>query len=123
MRDACPALRCGTCFTDSAGSYIAKTSPHTHLINLLHGFPRPYLGGSRRLPASHSAYFVAPWWRSRSLRRRVVAEKAADGSALAGGLMKQDGKLNFVVVIANGDRLKEVMLEPPRVGRGRTNRH
>jgi uncharacterized membrane protein YkoI len=43
-----------------------------------------------------------------------IAEKAAEGSALAGGLMKQDGKLNFVVLIANGDRLKEVMLEPPR---------
>ena len=27
--------------------------------------------------------------------------------------MKQDGKLNFVVVIASGDRLKEVMLEAP----------
>ena len=37
--------------------------------------------------------------------------------------MKQDGKLNFVVVIANGDRLKEVMLEPLRVGRQGANRH
>ena len=46
-----------------------------------------------------------------------IAEKAAEGSALAGGLMKQEGKLNFVVVIASGDRLKEVTLEPPRVGR------
>jgi uncharacterized membrane protein YkoI len=45
-----------------------------------------------------------------------IAEKAAEGSALAGGLMKQDGQLNFVVVIANGDRLKEVMLEPPKQG-------
>ena len=52
-----------------------------------------------------------------------IAEKAAAGSALAGGLIKQDGKLNFVVVIASGDRLKEVMLEPPRVGRQGTNRH
>ena len=46
-----------------------------------------------------------------------IAEKAAEGSALAGGLMNQDGKLNFVVVIASGDRLKEVMLEPPIVGK------
>ncbi|WP_338695750.1 hypothetical protein V5279_05725 [Bradyrhizobium sp. 26S5] len=46
-----------------------------------------------------------------------IAEKAADGSALAGGLMKQDGKLNFVVVIASGDHLKEVMLERPRGGK------
>ena len=52
-----------------------------------------------------------------------IAEKAAAGSALAGGLMKQDGKLNFVVVIASSDGLKEVVLEPPRVGRqGATNR-
>jgi uncharacterized membrane protein YkoI len=52
-----------------------------------------------------------------------IAEKAAEGSALAGGLMMQDGKLNFVVLIANGDRLKEVMLEPPRVGREKSARH
>jgi len=51
-----------------------------------------------------------------------IAEKAAGESALAGGLMKQDGKLNFVVVIASGDRLKEVMLEPPRVGREKSAR-
>jgi uncharacterized membrane protein YkoI len=52
-----------------------------------------------------------------------IAEKAAAGSALAGGLMKQDGKLNFVVVIASDDRLKEVMLEPLRVGREKSARH
>lgn len=46
-----------------------------------------------------------------------IAEKAAAGSALAGGLMNQDGKLNFVVVNASGDRLKKVTLEPPRVGK------
>ena len=50
-----------------------------------------------------------------------IAEKAAEGSALAGGLTKQDGKLNFVVVIASGDHLKEVVLEPPRVGRQGAN--
>ena len=46
-----------------------------------------------------------------------VAEKAASGKAVGGGLMKQDGKLNFVVVIVSGDSLKQVMLEPPRVDR------
>ncbi|WP_342711839.1 PepSY domain-containing protein [Bradyrhizobium sp. B124] len=51
-----------------------------------------------------------------------IAEKAAAGSALAGGLVKQDGKLNFVVVVASGDRLKEVMLEPPRVGKEKSAR-
>jgi len=46
-----------------------------------------------------------------------VAENAASGTALGGGLMQQDGKLNFVVVVASGDDLKEVMLEPPGVHR------
>jgi uncharacterized membrane protein YkoI len=45
-----------------------------------------------------------------------VAEKAASGTALGGSLMKQNGKLNFVVVIVSGNDLKEVMLEPPGVG-------
>lgn len=52
-----------------------------------------------------------------------IAEKAAEGSALAGGLKKQDGKTNFVVIIANGDRLKEVVLEPPEVGKEKSARH
>jgi hypothetical protein len=36
---------------------------------------------------------------------------------------KQEDKLNFVVVIANGDHLKEVMLEPPSADRQGANRH
>ncbi|UVO31349.1 PepSY domain-containing protein [Bradyrhizobium arachidis] len=60
---------------------------------------------------------IALKWIKQELADAVrVAEKAADGSALAGGLVKQDGKLNFVIVVASGDRLKEVMLEPPKVG-------
>ena len=51
-----------------------------------------------------------------------IAEKTAAGSAIAGGLMKQDGKLNFVVIIASDDCLKEVMLEPPRVGKEKSAR-
>lgn len=51
-----------------------------------------------------------------------IAEKSAEGSAVAGGLIKQDGKLNFVVVVASDDRLKEVILEPPGVGRHGANR-
>jgi uncharacterized membrane protein YkoI len=67
---------------------------------------------------------IALKWIKRELSDAVrVAEKAAAGNALAGGLMKQDGKLNFVVVVASGGRLKEVMLEPPRVGRQRSTRH
>ncbi|MCC8956205.1 PepSY domain-containing protein [Bradyrhizobium sp. Pear77] len=52
-----------------------------------------------------------------------IAEQAAAGSALAGGLVKQDDKLNFVVVIASGDRLKEVTLEPPKVARRGSAHH
>jgi uncharacterized membrane protein YkoI len=46
-----------------------------------------------------------------------VAEKATSGKALGGGLLQQDGRLNFVIVVASGDDLKEVMLEPPKAGR------
>ena len=46
-----------------------------------------------------------------------IAEKAAIGKAFGGGLMNEGGKLKFVVVIVSGDRVKEVMLEPPRAGR------
>ena len=52
-----------------------------------------------------------------------IAEKAAAGSALAGGLIKQDGKVNFVIVIASGDSLKEVILEPPKFRSQGANRH
>ena len=45
-----------------------------------------------------------------------IAENAAEGSALAGGLKKQDGKTNFVVIIANGDRLKEVSARAAQSG-------
>lgn len=64
------------------------------------------------------ANIIALKWIKQELSDAVqVAEKAAAGNALAGGLMKQDGKLNFVVVVASGDSLKEVTLEPPKVGR------
>jgi Peptidase propeptide and YPEB domain len=46
-----------------------------------------------------------------------VAEKATSGKAMGGGLVKQNGRLNFVVVVLSGERLKEVMLEPPTTRR------
>jgi uncharacterized membrane protein YkoI len=71
----------------------------------------------KELDRADLANIIALKWIKQELSEAVrVAEKAAEGNALAGGLMKQDGKLNFVVVIATGDRLKEVMLEPPKVG-------
>lgn len=52
-----------------------------------------------------------------------IAEETTGGSALAANLMKEDGKLNIVVLIANGDRLKEVVLEPSKVRRGKSAHH
>jgi len=46
-----------------------------------------------------------------------IAERAASGKALGGGLVEQDGKLNFVVVVLSGESLKEVTLEPPKTRR------
>lgn len=49
-----------------------------------------------------------------------IAEKVAEGSAIAANLVKQDGKLNIVVLIANGDRLREVMFKPSKIRRGKS---
>ena len=48
----------------------------------------------------------------------AVAERAAAGRAIGGGLMIEGGKLNFVVVVVSEDQLKQVMLEPPRIASG-----
>jgi uncharacterized membrane protein YkoI len=70
----------------------------------------------KELDREDLANIIALQWIKQELSDAVqIAEKAALGNALAGGLIKQDGKLNFVIVIASGDRLKEVMLEPPKV--------
>ncbi|MDA9437832.1 peptidase [Bradyrhizobium sp. CCBAU 51745] len=75
----------------------------------------------KELDREDLAKFVALKWIKQELSDAVqVAEKAAGGNALAGGLMRQDGRLNFVVVVASGDHLKEVMLEPPKI-RGQTS--
>ena len=57
----------------------------------------------------------------RSVRQELadavrVAESAASGKALGGGLLKEDSHLSFVVLVLSGDRLKEVTLQPPKVG-------
>ena len=44
----------------------------------------------------------------------AIAEKAATGKAISGGLVKAGDQLNFVVVVLSDDRVKEVFLEPPR---------
>ncbi|MGX9428218.1 MULTISPECIES: PepSY domain-containing protein [Bradyrhizobium] len=43
-----------------------------------------------------------------------VAERAASGKAISGGLTRERGKLSFVVIIVSGLDLKQVILEPPR---------
>ncbi|MHC2817776.1 putative membrane protein YkoI [Bradyrhizobium huanghuaihaiense] len=78
----------------------------------------------KELDRDDLANIVALKWIKPELSDAVeVAEKAAAGSALAGGLIRQDGKLNFVIVVASGDNLKEVLLEPPEVGKQDTSRH
>lgn len=72
----------------------------------------------KELDRADLANIIALKWIKQRLSDAVrVAETAAAGHALAGGLMKQDGKLNFVIVVVSGDGLKEVMLEPPKAGR------
>ncbi|KWV57428.1 peptidase [Bradyrhizobium macuxiense] len=58
----------------------------------------------------------------RSLRHRLadavrVAEHATSGKAISGGLTRDRGKLNFVIVVVSGADLKEVILQPPGVRR------
>jgi uncharacterized membrane protein YkoI len=52
-----------------------------------------------------------------------VAEKAAAGKAFGGGLVEEEGKLNFLVVVLSEDELKEVRLEPPIAGRKGSQRY
>ncbi|WP_407159453.1 PepSY domain-containing protein [Bradyrhizobium sp. STM 3557] len=78
----------------------------------------------KELDRDDLANIIALRWIKQDLSDAVqVAEKAAEGSALAGGLMRQDGRLSFVVLVASGDHLKEVMLEPPKVGKQSSTRH
>jgi len=43
-----------------------------------------------------------------------IAEKAASGKAISGGLVKERDQVNFVVLVLSEDRVKEVFLDPPR---------
>ncbi|NOJ50348.1 PepSY domain-containing protein [Bradyrhizobium archetypum] len=48
-----------------------------------------------------------------------VAEQAASGKAISGGLVRQRSRLNFAIVVMSGSDLKEVILEPPGAARRR----
>ena len=53
----------------------------------------------------------------------IIAEQVASGRAMGGGLMNDNGKLNFViVVVSGGSDLKQVVLEPPQARRTASNR-
>ncbi len=42
-----------------------------------------------------------------------VAEHAASGKAISGGMVREGGRLSFAIVVMSGNDLKEVILEPP----------
>jgi uncharacterized membrane protein YkoI len=44
----------------------------------------------------------------------IIAEQVASGKAIGGSLMKDNDKLNFVIVVVSGGDLKQVVLEPPQ---------
>jgi uncharacterized membrane protein YkoI len=46
-----------------------------------------------------------------------VAEHAASGKAISGGLIRERGRLNFAIVVVSGNDLKQVILQPPRARR------
>ena len=49
----------------------------------------------------------------------LVAEHAASGKAISGGLIRERGRLSFAIVVMSGGDLKEVILEPPGAARRR----
>jgi uncharacterized membrane protein YkoI len=55
----------------------------------------------------------------------IIAEQVASGRAIGGSLMKDNDKLNFVIIIVSGGSdLKQVVLEPPQArGSGSKLRH
>ncbi|MDE5457887.1 peptidase [Bradyrhizobium sp. CSA112] len=60
----------------------------------------------------------------RTIRHRLadavrVAEQAASGKAISGGLIRERGRLNFAIVVMSGSDLKQVILEPPGAARRR----
>jgi hypothetical protein len=51
----------------------------------------------------------------------AIAAKANAGKAISGGLVKERDQVNFEVLVVSDDRLKEVLLDPPRTA-SRTER-
>lgn len=60
----------------------------------------------------------------KTIRQRLadavrIAEVAASGKAISGGLVRQRSRLNFAIMVISGSDLREVILEPPRAARRR----
>jgi hypothetical protein len=60
----------------------------------------------------------------KTIRQRLadavrIAEVAASGKAISGGLIRQRSRLNFAIMVMSGSDLKEVILEPPGAARRR----
>jgi len=87
-----------------------------HTINATTG---ELMGGEAALPlaeldhADRSNLAVLGSIRHRLADAVGVAEQAASGKAISGGLVRESGRLNFAIVVISGDDLKEVILEPP----------
>ena len=100
--------------------YRGKTLHHDrvwhHAIDATTG---KIVGGEAALPlkeldAEDRSNLVA----LRTIRHRLadairVAEQAASGKAISGGLIRERGRLNFAIVVMSGSDLKEVILQPP----------
>lgn len=115
-------------FDGASGSpvYRVKTVHHDrirqHAIDATTG---EIVGGEAALPlkeldAEDRSNLAALKTIRQSLADAVrVAEYAASGKAISGGLVRQHSRLNFAIVVISGSDLKEVILEPPRAARRR----
>jgi uncharacterized membrane protein YkoI len=89
-----------------------------HTINAATG---EIMGGEAALPLAEldhedrSNLAVLGTIRHRLADAVRVAEQAASGKAISGGMVREDGRLNFAIVVISGNDLKEVLLEPPGV--------
>lgn len=106
--------------------YRVKTLHHDrvwhHAVNATTG---QIIGGEAALPlrqldAEDRSNLAA----LKSIRHRLadavlVAEAAASGKAISGGLVRQRSRLNFAIMVISGGDLKEVILEPPGAARRR----
>jgi len=116
------AMTADVSFDGASGSpvYRVKTVHHDRIRQLaIDATTGKIVGGEAALPlkeldAEDRSNLVA----LKTIRHRLadairVAEQAAAGKAISGGLIRERGRLNFAIVVMSGSDLKEVILEPP----------